>query len=325
MKSSIVNGKIGLLLVSALLLSGVDAYAKKRKVEELSNGPCVTLPAKEFSQTGIVPKGMSKGKNGYTVKINIEYEDENDTQLLSDDNIQEGATISIADLLGKEETTEAAKPAKTEEKKKPNQKPDKKKNNKTDKNKTDNKPGDLAHQDTKKDDAKKNDAKKEESQKDESKKNDSNPAEKVKQTEEAEVTVDNIWTVDLKTWADSWKGVPYRSGGMSKSGTDCSGFSSMLYKEVFQILLQRQSKMQYQKDCKKIIKKKADLQKGDLLFFVTNGKSMSTENISHVGVYVGDNIFVHASSSKGVVYSSLLDAYYVKTYLIGGRVIEFVK
>lgn len=139
------------------------------------------------------------------------------------------------------------------------------------------------------------------------------------------VVTNNAWLAKLKTWADSWIGVPYRSGAMSKSGTDCSGFSTQLYKNVFNINLSRQSKLQYQNDCYTTINK-SDLQVGDLVFFVTNGKSMSTSNISHVGVYVGGDqkIFVHASTSRGVIYSSLNEAYYQKTYLTAGRVVDFI-
>ena len=136
----------------------------------------------------------------------------------------------------------------------------------------------------------------------------------------ATVEVNSSWMIKLKTWADDWIGVPYRYGSMARSGTDCSGFTSLLYKNVFNIALQRSSKAQLT-DCYTRVKK-ADLKMGDLLFFVTNGKSMSTANISHVGVYVGNNIFVHAAS-KGVTYSSLEEAYYQKTYLTGGRVVNF--
>ncbi|MBP5366276.1 MAG: C40 family peptidase [Bacteroidales bacterium] len=113
-----------------------------------------------------------------------------------------------------------------------------------------------------------------------------------------------------------WLGTPYRYGGNSKSGVDCSGFVYAVYKAVYGRTLTRQSAGMLTNDCKAI--SKGELREGDLIFFRTDGKKSSTPN--HVAIYLKDNKFAHASSSKGVVVANLTSDYYVKTYLTGGRV-----
>ncbi len=116
--------------------------------------------------------------------------------------------------------------------------------------------------------------------------------------------------------ASSWIGVPYKYGGTSRSGVDCSGFVYLIYKSVYGKTISRQSAAILENDCKQI--KKSELREGDLVFFRTDGKQSSTPN--HVGIYLKDNEFVHASSSKGVVISSLTNDYYVRNWICGGRV-----
>lgn len=118
--------------------------------------------------------------------------------------------------------------------------------------------------------------------------------------------------------AKSWLGTKYKYGGCSKDGTDCSGFVMQVYLKVYDIKLPRTSKQQHEY-CKAI--KKTQLKVGDLVFFAT-GKNRNT--VSHVGLYIGNNEFIHASSSKGVVVSRLDQNYYLRTYVSGGRV-EAVK
>ena len=107
-----------------------------------------------------------------------------------------------------------------------------------------------------------------------------------------------------------WIGVPYRH-----RGTDCSGFTSAVYKKVYHKKLQRNSDAQRTEDCRKISKRQ--LKEGDLVFF-HNGRRKRVAN--HVGIYLKDGKFVHASTSSGVIVSRLEEPYYRKCWMQGGRV-----
>ena len=108
-----------------------------------------------------------------------------------------------------------------------------------------------------------------------------------------------------------WKGTRYKYGGTTKAGTDCSGFVSSIYMNVYGKKLHRTSRDMI-KDVRKISKK--SLETGDLIFFKTSGKK-----ISHVGIYIADNKFIHAAS-KGVVVNDLNQSYYKKAYYKAGKV-----
>lgn len=114
--------------------------------------------------------------------------------------------------------------------------------------------------------------------------------------------------------AKSWLGTMYKYGGHSKEGTDCSGFVMQVFLKVYDIKLPRSSKAQHAY-CTEI--KQSKMQVGDLVFFAT-GKSKTT--VSHVGIYIGNGEFIHASSSKGVVISKLEQNYYQRTFISAGRV-----
>lgn len=100
-----------------------------------------------------------------------------------------------------------------------------------------------------------------------------------------------------------WYGTPYKYGGMNEDGIDCSGFTNILYKEIYKIQLPRTSK-----DIAENVKRKYtnDLKEGDLVFFSFG----STGTVNHIGVYLHNNKFVHASTSKGVIISNLTEPYY---------------
>lgn len=115
----------------------------------------------------------------------------------------------------------------------------------------------------------------------------------------------------LKSSIQTWMGVPYKYGGNDKKGVDCSGFVCAIYQSVYGIQLPRTSKQQFEKSTKI---KQENLQIGDLVFFNPN-----TKEVSHVGIYTGRDSFAHASTSKGVVMSSLKTAYYKKYFIGGGR------
>jgi len=100
-----------------------------------------------------------------------------------------------------------------------------------------------------------------------------------------------------------WYGVPYKFGGTTENGVDCSGFTNILFKEVYKQQIPRASKEIAEKIKRKYAK---DLQEGDLVFFAF-GKN---ETINHVGVYLHNNMFVHASTSRGVIISNLTEPYY---------------
>lgn len=117
--------------------------------------------------------------------------------------------------------------------------------------------------------------------------------------------------------AMSWIGTPYLWGGNTRSGIDCSGFVNAVYKACGKTI-SRTAATLCSISCKVI--KKSQLREGDLVFFRTDGKKTTTPN--HVGMYLSDNKFIHASSSKGVTVADLTAAYYVKYYLSAGRVKE---
>jgi lipoprotein Spr len=113
-----------------------------------------------------------------------------------------------------------------------------------------------------------------------------------------------------------WIGTPYRFGGSSRKGIDCSAFTKELYSQVFNMDIQRNSR-----DIFSMVTPvgRDDLQEGDLVFF-----KIHSRRISHVGIYLGNNRFAHASS-RGVAINSLDDAYYSRYFYRGGRMLESFK
>ena len=112
----------------------------------------------------------------------------------------------------------------------------------------------------------------------------------------------------------NWIGVPYRGGGTTKRGVDCSGLTSAIYKKVYRKELERNSEDQRKRDCRKV--KKGKLKEGDLVFF-HNGRKK--KRATHVGIYLKDRKFIHASTSQGVIISTLDEEYWKKHWLSGGR------
>jgi len=110
----------------------------------------------------------------------------------------------------------------------------------------------------------------------------------------------------------NWLGTPYKYNGCAKDGIDCSCFVKNVYNDVYQIELKRNTE-----DMAKQISsiKKHKLKEGDLLFFKTEGNK-----ISHVGLFLKDNKFVHASTKKGVMVSDLTEPYFEKTLYKCGRI-----
>lgn len=119
--------------------------------------------------------------------------------------------------------------------------------------------------------------------------------------------------LDLYREVADWLGTRYRRGGMSRKAVDCSGFTNVIYKNVYGMQLDRVSTA-IAKNVKESISKD-DLEPGDMVFFSTFKKKY----INHVGVYIGDGKFIHASIKHGVIVSSLAEGYYSKAWRKGGR------
>lgn len=113
--------------------------------------------------------------------------------------------------------------------------------------------------------------------------------------------------------ARQWLGTPYRYGGQDRKGTDCSGMTMSLFRDVAGVAIPRNSGAQYEY-CVSIGHE--DLQPGDLVSF--SGSKGGA--VSHVGLYVGDRRMIHASGSRGVMESSLDEAYWLTHYYGSGRV-----
>lgn len=119
--------------------------------------------------------------------------------------------------------------------------------------------------------------------------------------------------LDLYREVADWLGTRYRRGGMSRKAVDCSGFTNVIYKNVYGMQLDRVSTT-IAKNVKEVISKD-ELEPGDMVFFSTFKKKY----INHVGVYIGDGKFIHASIKQGVIVSSLTEGYYSKAWRKGGR------
>ncbi|MGL4293882.1 MAG: C40 family peptidase [Bacteroidales bacterium] len=113
----------------------------------------------------------------------------------------------------------------------------------------------------------------------------------------------------------SWIGTPYRSGGVTKKGADCSGFTFAIYKEVYGKKISRNSSDMYHHDCSRV-RSKNSLKSGDLIFFRT-GKD---KRINHVGIYLKEGRFIHAATRGGIQVNSLDEPYYKKTVYRFGRI-----
>lgn len=110
-----------------------------------------------------------------------------------------------------------------------------------------------------------------------------------------------------------WAGTPYRLGGQSRKGIDCSGFVQKTFLDRFNVKLPRMT-VDQAKYGKAIAK--SDIQTGDLVFFKT-GRG---PNGYHVGIYVKEDLFLHASTKGGVIYSSLNSPYWSKKYWQARRI-----
>lgn len=136
-----------------------------------------------------------------------------------------------------------------------------------------------------------------------------------------------ITNAPLYSFIEEWYGVPYRYGGNDMSGIDCSAFVQRLYEQVFGTNLVRTAFEQF--NYCKMVNDLDELREGDLVFFKTYTYSRSRRgrkqriigsHISHVGVYLANNHFVHASSTYGVMISNLKDDYWAKKFAGAGQI-----
>ena len=136
-----------------------------------------------------------------------------------------------------------------------------------------------------------------------------------------EVPVENLTNNKLYEFIDEWMGVTYLMGGATKEGIDCSSFTQRLYTTVYDLYIERTARKQY--DSKSIDKftDKEKLDEGDLMFF--EGMGANKNEITHVGVYLGNYKFVHSTSvkqgrEKGVKISDLRTNFWSKRFVCGG-------
>ena len=114
----------------------------------------------------------------------------------------------------------------------------------------------------------------------------------------------------LLTSYKKWRGTKYAWGGDSKNGIDCSALTRRVYREAFNKELPRVSQQQIKKGTRVSAK---NLKSGDIVYFTPENRT------SHTAVYVGNSLFINASSSKGVVMSSLKSPYWRKYFKYGVR------
>ena len=134
-----------------------------------------------------------------------------------------------------------------------------------------------------------------------------------KYAEMVETEPEEIKNLPLYRFIDHWYGVKYKYGGTTRKGIDCSAFSQRLYGNVYCLNIKRTSKQQFKK-CERL-EDLSEAGEGDLVFFRIN-----RVRISHVGVYLANGYFVHATRSKGIMISSLSDKYWQRRYAGCGRV-----
>lgn len=115
------------------------------------------------------------------------------------------------------------------------------------------------------------------------------------------------WRREVPPTVHVWKGTPYRWGGTSQRGVDCSGFSREVFRQAAAYELPRTSRSQAHIGTPVV---QTQLRLGDLVFFDT----LDRGHITHVGIYLGDGKFAHASSSRGVVVDKLEKRYYQRAF-----------
>lgn len=128
----------------------------------------------------------------------------------------------------------------------------------------------------------------------------------------------DIQNIDLFTFIDQWLYTPYKYAGVSKDGVDCSGFVQRLLADVYNFKIVRKSSASFYKQNTDHYNNRHALSEGDVVFFQTG----SGNDITHMGLYVGNRMFVHASSTYGVSIASLDNQYWQPKFAGAGSVIK---
>lgn len=126
------------------------------------------------------------------------------------------------------------------------------------------------------------------------------------------VAKDDLQNPYLYAAVHDWMGTPYKIGGIGKNGIDCSAFAATIMKDVYGKVIPRSSF-----DQANVITRKYErqLKEGDLVFF-----KFGSSKINHVGIYLNNNKFVHASTKSGVIISDLKDRWYYRYFKRAGTV-----
>ena len=111
----------------------------------------------------------------------------------------------------------------------------------------------------------------------------------------------------------NWMGTPYRFGGDSRKGIDCSRFVNKVYDYVYNVFLGGASSRDIYKNVVPV--GKDELKEGDFVFF-----KIKKSYITHIGIYLGNGKFAHSASSKGVSVANLEDPYFKRYFFTGGRI-----
>ncbi|MCB9210008.1 MAG: C40 family peptidase [Ignavibacteriales bacterium] len=128
------------------------------------------------------------------------------------------------------------------------------------------------------------------------------------------ITEDNVKKEKFLKEIINYLNTPYQYGGNSKEGIDCSAFTQNVFRNSLDIFIPRTAREQYKQW--KVFDNENELKFGDLIYFDTSRKYFP----GHVGIYLDDNLFAHASSSNGVIISSLENAYYSSKFVGANRV-----
>ena len=145
----------------------------------------------------------------------------------------------------------------------------------------------------------------------------------IKYADILDVAPEKITNIELYSFIDEWMGTPYLLGGETKAGIDCSSFTQRLFTGVYDWYIERTAQKQMESEATHTWADPEFLEEGDLMFFRAAGDTGDT--ITHVGVYLGNDKFVNATSrvgksgSSGVKISNLSDAYWKKRFYAAGR------